>query len=112
MFKNYCSSFPNKYDIKIGSVSKLVSNLLYESNYVLHYKHLQMYLLLGMKLVSDHIILKLKEWLGDWLKKYTDFRSDKRKNAVNSLENDFLKLMSNSAYGKAMENIRKRVQTD
>ena len=61
VFKNYCSSFPNKYDIKIGSVSKLFSNLLYESNYVLHYKHLLMYLLLRMKLVSDHIILKLIE---------------------------------------------------
>ena len=110
MFKNYCSSFANKYGIKIGSVNKLASNLLNESNYVLHY--LQMYLLLGMKLVSDHIILKLKEWLGDWLKKYIDFSPGKRKNDVNSLENDFLKLMSNSAYGKAMENIRKRVQTD
>ena len=59
MFKNYCSSFANKYDIKTGSDNKLASNLLNESNYVLHY--LQMYLLLGMKLVSGHIILKLKE---------------------------------------------------
>ena len=43
-----------------------------------------------MKLVSAHKILKLKQ--SDWLKKYIDFNTDKRKNAANSSEKDFLVL--------------------
>ena len=77
MLSNYCSSIANKYDIKIGGVNKLVPNLDNESKYVLHYRNLQLYLLLGMKLVKVHRILKFKR--SDCLKKYIDFNTDKRK---------------------------------
>ena len=60
-----------------------------------------------MKLVSVHSILKFKQ--PDWLKKWIDFNTDKRKNVTNSFENDFSKLINNSAYGKARENLRKKV---
>ena len=52
MLSNYCSSIANKYDIKIDGVNKLVPNIDDKSKYVLHYRNLQLYLLLGMKLVS------------------------------------------------------------
>ena len=47
-----------------------------------------------MKLANVHKILKFKQ--SDRLKKYTDFNTDKRKNAANSFEKDFFKLMNNS----------------
>ena len=45
---------------KIGSVDKLVPNLGNKSKYVLHYKNLQLYLSLAIKLVSVYRILKFK----------------------------------------------------
>ena len=102
------SNIANKYGKKIGGVNKLVPNLGYKSKNVLHYKNLQSYLSLEMKLVSVHGVLKFKQ--SDWLKNYIHFNVDKRKNATNSFEKDFFKLMNNSTFGKTMGNLRKRSQ--
>ena len=60
-----------------------------------------------MKLTKIHRLLKFKE--SNWMKKYIDFDSENRANAANSFEKDFFKLIINSVYGKAMENLRKRI---
>ena len=108
MLSNYCCSIANNYDIKIGGVNKLVPNLGDNNKYVLQYRNLQLYLSLGMKLTKVHRILKFKQF--DWLKKYIDFNTDRRRSAANSFEKDLFKLMNNSTFGKAMENLRKRIK--
>ena len=88
MLSNCCSSIANKYCIKIGGVNKLAQNLGNKSKYVLHYRNLQLYLSLGMKLVKVHRVLKFRQ--SDWLRKYIDFNKEKRKNDTKSFEKTFL----------------------
>ena len=104
---DYSKKIADEYEIKVGDVKKLVRNLGNKIKYIVHYRNLQLYLSLGMKLTKIHKVLKFKH--SDWMKKCIDFNAEKRKNAANNFEKDFLKLMINSVYGKTMENLRKRI---
>ena len=82
MLSNYFNYIARKYGRKICSDNKLVPNSGNKSKYVLHYRNLQLHLLVGIKLVSVHRVLKFRQF--DWLMKDIDFNTDKRKNAANS----------------------------
>ena len=85
---SYCQKIVAEYGIKVGDVKKLIQNLGDKNNLVVHYKNLQLYLFLGMKLTKIHRVLKFKQ--SNWTKKYIDFNTKKRKNVANSFEKTFL----------------------
>ena len=74
MLSIYCKQIADKYEIKIGDGKKSIPNLGSKTNYVVHYKNLQ--LNLGMKLTKIHRVLKFKQC--DWMKKYIDFNTEKK----------------------------------
>ena len=88
MLPKYCKKIADKYEIKVGDVKKLIPNLGNENKYVLHYKNLQLYLSLGIKLTKFYRVLQFEQ--SDWMKKYIDFNTKKRMRATNDFEKDFL----------------------
>ena len=107
MLSGYCEKIAEKYEISIGLVSKLIPALRDNKEYVLHYRNLQLYSDLGLKIKKIHRVLKFNQ--SPWLKQYINFNTEKRKHAKDSFERDFFKLMNNSVFGKIMEHLCKRV---
>ena len=103
----YCKNIQEQFGISIGQVAKLIPTLSSKKNYVLHYRNLQLYLSLGLKLRKVYRVLEFDQ--SPWLAQYINFNTQKRMNAKNAFEKDFFKLLNNSVFGKTMENIRKRV---
>lgn len=89
------------------STTKLVPNLNHKKKYVIHYRNLQLYISLGLKLTHVHKIIKFSQ--KPWLQNYINFNTDKRKLAKCLAEKDFFKLLNNSVYGKCLENVRSHI---
>ena len=77
VLSTYCENIADEYNIKVGDVKKLIPNWSNKSKCVLHYRNLQLYLSLGMKLTKTHRALQFKQ--SDWMKKYIGFNTEKRK---------------------------------
>ena len=86
---------------------KLVQTLFDKQRYTVHYLHLQLMVEQGLKVKAMHRVLQFKQ--AKWLQKYIVLNKEKRKQASNKFEEDFYKLMPNSAFGKNCESKRKRV---
>ena len=107
MLSPYCKTIQEKFGITIGQVAKLTPTLAEKNYYILHYRNLQLYLYLGLKLKKVHRVLEFEQ--GPWLRQYIDFNTQKRASAKNGFEKHFFKLMNNIVYGKTFENLRKLV---
>ena len=94
-------------DDNILNIKKLVPNLMDKTKYVLHYRNLQLYLSLGMKLKKIHRIMEFNEF--PWMEPYIRMNTEFRQKTKSAFEKDFYKLMKNSVFGKTIENLRKRI---
>ena len=76
--------------IKIGSVEKLIPNLNYKTNYIVHYKNLKLHESLGLKITKIHWGIKFEE--SAWLEEYINLNTEVRieaKQSGNNFEVDF-----------------------
>jgi len=85
--------------------NKLVLTLQDKKNYVVHYRNLQFYLKLGMKLKKVHRTLEFDQEC--WMEPYIRMNTEFRKQATNDFEKNFYKLMNNSVFRKKIEKVRK-----
>ena len=88
------------------NVEKLLATVEDKDFYILHYRNLQLYVSLGLRVKKIHAGIIFKQ--GPIMKSYVDFNSEKRAQATNKFDTDFYKLLSNSLYGKTIENPEKR----
>lgn len=97
-----------KYQLMIiGNVTKLIANLFHKENYAPHYKNLQLYLRLGIKLKKVHPVLKFNQSQSP--KPFVEFDTYKKIQAGKNRDKDgraLKKLMNNAVYDKTMENLR------
>ena len=88
----------------------LVANFCHTKYVLLHYENIQLYLRLGLKFKKIHQVLEFNESL--WLKSYNEFNTQETIEAEKNGDKNgksLYKLMDNVVYGKAMENVRNRI---
>ena len=91
--------------MEINKCKKLIFNLYDKKKYIVHIKSLKEALNYGLKIKKIHRVIEFNQKA--WFKPYIDMNTELRKLARNDFEKDLFKLMNNSVFGKAMENIRK-----
>ena len=87
---------------------KLIGTFEVRRDYVLHYRNLQLYLKLGMKVVEFKAGLFFRQ--APVMKSYIEFNSQHRCSAENKFDIDYYKFMLNSLFGKTIENPEKRTK--
>ena len=75
MLSHYFKNIQEQFGISIGHVAKEIPTLASERNYVLHYRNLQLYLTLSLKLKKVHRVLEFDQ--SPWLAQYINFNTQR-----------------------------------
>ena len=75
-----------------------------KENYVIYISALKQAIDHELILKKVHRVIEFRQEA--WLKPYVDMNTKLRTEAKNDFEKDFFKLMTNSVFGKTMENVR------
>lgn len=94
-----------------SKVAKLIPNLMPKTNYTIHFKLLKLYLDLGCRVTKINWAMRFKQEA--WLAPYIDLcMTERSKSGVTEFEKEFWKLCCNAVYGKTMENVRNRLNSE
>ena len=102
-----------KQELKQYKSKKLVTDVTDKIKYVLHYRTLQMYLKMGLKLKRVHRAIKFEQ--RRYLCPYIDYCTEQRVKAVergDSFTALLWKLAMNAVYGKFLQNARKHFEVN
>ena len=88
------------------SEKKLLMSVSDKKDYVVHFKLLQFYLLMGMTISKIHSVISYTQ--KPIFKNYIVKNSILRQQAISEFAKDLYKLLNNSLFGKTMENVRGR----
>ena len=92
--------------MKIEKNWKLTANLHDKTEHVIYKRNLKQALNHGLILKKVPRVIKFSQ--NAWLKPYIDMNTRTREKAKNSFEKDFLKLINDSIFWKAMDKYKKR----
>ena len=101
MLSNLNIQCMEKLNLNHTKCTNIIPNLHHKEKYVVHYRALQCYMALGMKLKAVHRVIEFNQ--RPWLTQYIEFNTEQRKKAKNTFEKNFFNLMNNSVFGKVTQ---------
>ena len=100
-------SMREAFQMKVnGNTEKLIPNFFEKMHCVLHYRNLELYLELGLRLKKIHRAIAF--WQSVWMAPYIRFNIEHHRNASNQFESNLFKLFNNATFGKSIENVKRR----
>ncbi|CAL8147652.1 unnamed protein product [Orchesella dallaii] len=104
-FQQYFADMLNVSETSLSN-ERLIADLNDRKKYKVHYRALQFYFSLGVRLEFIHSAIKFKQ--SPFFREYLLTLAEMRRNAKSKVEQNWLKLLSNSLFGKSCENKRNR----
>ena len=103
----YQSELKTGLNVSNSKIKKLRQTYHSKMNYVTHYRNLKFFISNGIKVNNFRRAVNICQ--SKLLSTYLQLNNNKRQQAESELNQDFYKLMSNSAFGKLCESLRNRV---